>query len=64
VGLLAVLFAFYKWGRTLVEHGPGQAMANARWLWDFERAWLPSEVDVQRWALGWDHTAFRRTSTT
>lgn len=58
VGLLAVLFAFYKWGRTLMEHGPGQAMSNARWLWGFERAWLPSEVDVQQWALGWDHTAF------
>lgn len=58
VGLLAVLFAFYKWGRTLVEHGPGQAMSNARWLWGFERAWLPNEVDVQNWALGWDHTAF------
>ncbi|SFN50350.1 PAP2 superfamily protein [Actinomadura madurae] len=58
VGLLAVLFAFYKWGRTLVEHGPGQAMSNARRLWGFERTWLPNEVDVQNWALGWDHTAF------
>ncbi|TDD28608.1 inositol phosphorylceramide synthase [Actinomadura sp. KC06] len=57
VGLLAVLFAFYKWGRTLVEHGPAQAMANAAWLWDFERSWLPNEVDFQQWALGWDHTA-------
>lgn len=57
VGLLAVLFAFYKWGRTLVEHGPGEAMANAAWLWDFERSWLPNEVDFQQWALGWDHTA-------
>lgn len=58
VGLLAVLFAFYKWGRTLVEHGPGEAMANAAWLWHFERSWLPNEVDFQQWALGWDHTAF------
>ncbi|WP_396445361.1 phosphatase PAP2 family protein [Actinomadura sp.] len=57
-GLLAILFAFYKWGRTVIEHGPGQAMANAHRLWGFERQWLPSEIDLQRWALGWDHTAF------
>lgn len=57
-GLLLVLFAFYKWGRTLVEHGPGEAMANAAWLWGFERSYLPNEVDFQQWALGWDHTAF------
>jgi hypothetical protein len=58
VGLLAVLFAFYKWGRTVIEHGPGEAMSNAQWLWGFERHWLPSEVGFQHWALGWDHTAF------
>jgi hypothetical protein len=58
VGLLAVLFAFYKWGRTLIEQGPGQAMANAHLLWRFEREWLPSEVGFQHWALGWDHAAF------
>ena len=58
MGLLLALFAFYKWGRTLVEHGPGAALANARSLWGFERAWLPNEVDFQSWALGWDHTAF------
>src|SRR5437868_2102619 len=58
VVLLLGLFAFYKWGRTLVEHGPGEAMANAQWLWGFERSWLPSEVSLQHWALGWDHTAF------
>lgn len=57
-GLLVILFAFYKWGRTLIEQGPGEAMSNAEWLWRFERSWLPSEVDVQQWALGWDHTAF------
>jgi hypothetical protein len=56
-GLLVVLFAFYKWGRTFIEHGPGQAMSNARWLWGFERGWLPDEVGFQHWALGWDHTA-------
>ncbi|GAA1803045.1 hypothetical protein GCM10009735_39590 [Actinomadura chokoriensis] len=58
IGLLLVLFAFYKWGRTLVEQGPGQAMSNAAWLWGFERPWLPSEVALQHWALGWEHTAF------
>ncbi|WP_433473127.1 phosphatase PAP2 family protein [Spirillospora sp. CA-142024] len=58
MGLLAVLFSFYKWGRTLIEHGPGQAMSNAHRLWGFERHWLPSEVGFQHWALGWDHTAF------
>lgn len=57
MGLLAVLFAFYKWGRTLIEQGPGQAMANAHLLWGFEREWLPSEVRFQHWALGWDHAA-------
>ncbi|WP_131742088.1 phosphatase PAP2 family protein [Actinomadura roseirufa] len=58
VTLLLALFAVYKWGRTVVESGPGEAMANARWLWGFERGWLPSEVSLQHWALGWDHTAF------
>ncbi|GAA4237305.1 hypothetical protein GCM10022254_49010 [Actinomadura meridiana] len=58
VGLLAVLFAFYKWGRMLVAHGPGVAMENATRLWGFERSWLPSEVGFQHWALEWDHTAF------
>lgn len=58
VGLLVVLFAFYKWGRTLIEQGPGEAMSNAAWLWQFERSWLPNEVDLQHWALGWEHTAF------
>ncbi|TDC91088.1 inositol phosphorylceramide synthase [Actinomadura sp. 7K507] len=57
-GLLVILFAFYKWGRALFEHGPGEAMSNAAWLWEFQRSWLPSEVDFQQWALGWDHTAF------
>ena len=56
--LLVVLFAFYKWGRTLIEQGPGEAMANAASLWRFERSWLPSEVGLQNWALGWEHTAF------
>ncbi|WP_371948227.1 phosphatase PAP2 family protein [Actinomadura monticuli] len=58
VGLLAVLFAFYKWGRTLIEEGPAEAMSNAARLWAFERSWLPSEVGLQDWALGWEHTAF------
>ncbi|MGP4023471.1 phosphatase PAP2 family protein [Actinomadura sp. 3N407] len=58
VGLLAVLFAFYKWGRALFDHGPAEAMANAARLWEFQRSWLPSEVDFQQWALGWDQTAF------
>ncbi|RKS68845.1 PAP2 superfamily protein [Actinomadura pelletieri DSM 43383] len=58
MGLLLVLFAFYKWGRTLFEHGSGVAMENAARLWRFERSWLPNEVDFQQWALGWDHTAF------
>ncbi|MFG2088083.1 phosphatase PAP2 family protein [Spirillospora sp. NPDC048824] len=57
-GLLAVLFAFYKWGRSLFDHGPAEAMANAARLWEFQRSWLPSEVDLQQWALGWDQTAF------
>ena len=56
-GLLAVLFAFYKWGRTVFDHGPGEAMGNAARLWEFQRSWLPSEVEFQQWALGWDHTA-------
>ncbi|TYC12470.1 inositol phosphorylceramide synthase [Actinomadura syzygii] len=58
VGLLLALFSFYKWGRTLVQHGPGEALSNAKWLWGFEREWLPNEVGFQHWALGWDHTAF------
>lgn len=58
MGLLAVLFAFYKWGRTLFDHGPAEAMANAARLWEFQAAWLPSEVELQQWALGWEHTAF------
>ncbi|XRQ13495.1 phosphatase PAP2 family protein [Actinomadura welshii] len=57
-GLLVVLFAFYKWGRSLFDHGPGEAMANAARLWEVQRAWLPSEVELQQWALGWEHTAF------
>lgn len=57
-GLLAVLFAFYRWGRALLDHGPGKAMENAARLWEFQRSWLPSEVEFQQWALGWEHTAF------
>ncbi|TDC69012.1 inositol phosphorylceramide synthase [Actinomadura sp. GC306] len=58
IGLLAVLFAFYRWGRTLFDHGPAEAMANASLLWGFQDGLLPSEVELQQWALGWDHTAF------
>ncbi|TDE36922.1 phosphatase PAP2 family protein [Actinomadura sp. 6K520] len=58
MGLLAVLFTFYRWGRTLFDHGPAEAMANASRLWGFQGAWLPSEVELQQWALGWEHTAF------
>ncbi len=58
VALLLGLFAFYKYGRTLVEHGPGEALSNAHRLWGFERSWLPNEVSLQHWALEWDHTAF------
>ncbi|HEY8479808.1 MAG TPA: phosphatase PAP2 family protein [Spirillospora sp.] len=57
-GLLAVLFALYRWGRALLDHGPAEAMANAARLWEFQRGWLPSEVEFQQWALGWEHTAF------
>ena len=43
-------------GRAL---DPGRkAMENAARLWEFQRSWLPSEVEFQQWALGWEHTAF------
>ncbi|MQY08029.1 phosphatase PAP2 family protein [Actinomadura macrotermitis] len=59
ITLLLVLFAAYKWGRQLVEGSVGTAMGNAADLWGAERSLgLPDEIAVQRWALGWDHTAF------
>lgn len=58
VASLLILFAAYKWGRTLVEGGVGDAMANASRLWDLERAArLPGEGALQSWVLGWDHAA-------
>lgn len=49
-GLLLVLFAAYKWGRTLVLGGVGESMANASWLWHLERVLhLPGEGTVQGW---------------
>ncbi|GAA2586734.1 phosphatase PAP2 family protein [Actinomadura fulvescens] len=58
VTLLLVLFAAYKWGRTLVETGVAQAMANASGLWDLERTLrLPNEQTLQNLVLHWEHTA-------
>ena len=46
---MAALFLAYKAGRLLTADQVGQAMANARDVWAFERALrLPSEVAVQR----------------
>ncbi|MFI6515861.1 phosphatase PAP2 family protein [Spirillospora sp. NPDC050679] len=57
--LLLVLFAAYKWGRTLVESGVDAALANASWIWDVERALgMPDEAALQDWALGWGPAAF------
>ncbi|MEU5884287.1 phosphatase PAP2 family protein [Spirillospora sp. NPDC047279] len=58
VTLLLVLFAAYKWGRTLVEGGVPEAMANASFIWDLERTLhLPDEHTLQKLALHWDLTA-------
>ncbi|MBO2448823.1 phosphatase PAP2 family protein [Actinomadura barringtoniae] len=59
VSLLVVLFAIYKWGRTLIEGSVAHATSNAHWIWHLERALpFPSEKTVQHFFLQWDHTAF------
>jgi hypothetical protein len=59
VSLLVILFAVYKWGRTLFEGSVSHATSNAHWLWHLERALpFPSERSVQHFFLQWDHTAF------
>jgi PAP2 superfamily protein len=51
---VAVLMA-YRMGRHWVDGDPADAMANARSLWDAQRALgLPDEAALQSWALGWD----------
>jgi hypothetical protein len=59
VALLLTLFAVYKFGRQLVDGGVGAAMANAKGLWDAERALaLPDESAIQDFVLSWEPAAF------
>lgn len=54
-GLMAAALAAYGYGRHLVEAAPAEAFANARALWDLERALLlPDEAALQDAALRWD----------
>ncbi len=56
--LLAVLFLAYEMGRHFADGRVEQAVDNAVWLWDLERALhLPSEQVIQAWALGWEPLA-------
>ncbi|MFI0349323.1 phosphatase PAP2 family protein [Actinomadura sp. 9N407] len=58
-GLLLALFAVYKFGRQLVDGGVGAAMANAKAVWDTERAMaLPDEIWIQDFVLSWEPAAF------
>lgn len=55
VGVMAGVLFLYGYGRHLADGRPADAFANARWLWDAERALrLPDESSLQEWALGWD----------
>ncbi|MFI0487169.1 phosphatase PAP2 family protein [Actinomadura sp. 9N215] len=55
IGVIAVVLSVYEYGRHLADGRSAQAFANARWLWDAERALrLPDESSLQKWALGWD----------
>ncbi|HEX2317187.1 MAG TPA: phosphatase PAP2 family protein [Thermomonospora sp.] len=53
--LMGAALALYRWARHLVDGRPETALANARSVWDLERAlFLPDEAALQEWALRWD----------